>query len=71
MMFSLSESAVRSRARRHCYVLRKSRQRRHVPSLNNRGDYMVLDFNNRIVLGERFNATLEDIHEYLSDRKAH
>jgi hypothetical protein len=44
------------------YVVRKSRQRKCVPNSNNFGDYMLIDaYRNLIVLGEKFDATLQDI----------
>jgi hypothetical protein len=58
-----TESAVRSRAKRANYVVRKSRS--HVISSVNRGKFMLMNIRNCIVLGERFNASLEDIAEYL------
>jgi hypothetical protein len=62
------ESRVRSLARRRGYVVRKSRQWKHVPNLDNFGDYMLCDARtNFVVLGSRFDATLEDIDAYLSN----
>jgi len=66
MTTTLNESTVRSRARRRGYVIRKSRQWKHVPHGNNYGDYMLVSFNNCVVLGERFDATLDDIDEFLN-----
>jgi len=48
-------------------MFRKSRQRKHVPNLDNFGDYMVVDFNNRVVLGERFDASLDEIECFLNE----
>lgn len=59
----LKESNVRARAARLGYALRKSRAR---ISSDNRGEYMLIDAErNFVVLGERFNATLEDVQTYL------
>lgn len=59
----LTESAVRSRARRDGYVLRKSR--RNV-DMNNLGEYMLLDAaTNCVVRDSSFDATLEEIAEFL------
>ncbi len=56
------ESRGRSLARRRGYVVRKSRQWKHVPHSNNHGEYMLIDpFRNIIVLGERFNASHPEV----------
>jgi hypothetical protein len=56
------ESAVRRKAIQRGYVVSKSRQRKCVPNSNNFGDYMLIDaYRNLIVLGEKFDATLQDI----------
>lgn len=61
------ERRIRYLARRHGYVVRKSRARRHVPHSNNFGGYMLLEANRwRVVLGERFDATLDDIEALFS-----
>jgi hypothetical protein len=63
----LHESSVRRHAQRRGYLVRKSRQRKFVPNLNNRGEYMLIEARrNLVVLGEQFNATLEDIAAYLN-----
>jgi hypothetical protein len=62
------ESRVRSMARRRGYLVRKSRERLHVPNLDNFGDYMLIDAStNFVVLGSRFNTSLADIETYLTD----
>jgi hypothetical protein len=59
----LTENTVRARAARRGYVLRKSRARF---SSDNHGEYMLIDAErNFVVLGERFNASLEEIEIYL------
>ena len=47
------ESRVRSLARRRGYVVRKSRQWKHVPNMDNHGEYM------------RFDTSLNEIETYL------
>jgi hypothetical protein len=65
------EARIRRRARRHGYVVRKSRERKYVPHSNNFGDYMLIQADrNVVVLGERFNATLEDIEAFFAAPKA-
>jgi hypothetical protein len=64
----LNEASVRSLARRRGYRVHKSRQWKHVPNLDNFGDYMLCDARtNFAVLGSRFDATLDDIEAYLSN----
>lgn len=61
------EDRVRRLARRHGYRLHKSRQWKDVPNLDNFGEYMLIDADrNGIVLGSRFDATLEEIEEFFS-----
>jgi len=60
-----NESVLRARARKLGYSIHKSRLR----SINedNLGKYALVKEDNRsVVLGERFDASLEDIEEYLS-----
>jgi hypothetical protein len=62
------ESRVRSLARRRGYSVRKSHEWKHVPHSDNYGDYMLCHvYTNSVVLGVRFNATLDDIEAYLRD----
>ena len=62
---SLNESTVRARANRAGYVMRKSRS---MTSLDNRGEYMLIEANhNLIVLGQRFDATLGDIADFIDN----
>ncbi len=59
-----SESTIRRQALRQGYVIRKSRL---AESPENLGLYMVLDHSgNYPVFGWRYDATLEDIHEWLT-----
>jgi hypothetical protein len=53
-------------AKRYGYAVRKSRQRKHVPNMDNFGDYMLVDErSNFVVFGSRFDATLEEIDDFL------
>jgi hypothetical protein len=59
-----TESALRARARRLGYSIHKSRSRSI--DEDNFGDYaLVKEDGHQVVLGERFDATLEQIAEYL------
>jgi hypothetical protein len=61
-----TESSIRRKAARCGYVVRKSREWKYVPRPDNHGDYMLIEANrNRIVLGEKFDATLDDIETEL------
>ena len=61
------ESRVRSLAHRHGYKVRKSRQWKNVPNLDNFGDYQLIDTEiNGVVLGSRYDATLDLIEEWLT-----
>jgi hypothetical protein len=63
-----NEARVRSLARRRGYRVHKSRRWKHVPNLDNYGDYMLCDAGtNFVVLGSRFDATLDDIEAYFSN----
>jgi hypothetical protein len=64
-MRSKMESALRTRARKLGYAIHKSRSRSiHEDNL---GKYaLVKEDSNYVVLGERFDASLEEIAEYLS-----
>ena len=60
----ITESALRARARRLGYAIHKSRSRSiHEDNLGNYA--LVKEDGNQVVLGERFDATLEQIAEYL------
>ncbi len=59
------ESRIRRLAERHGCYIRKSRARKC--DLDNLGDYMLVDANlNCLVLGERLDATLDDIALFFS-----
>ena len=62
-----SEASVRRRAKRLGYYVAKSRRRK--PNIDNHGYYRLIDANNNwVVLGERFDARLEDIDEFLNQK---
>ena len=64
------ENRVRRLARQHGYVLRKSRARKHW-TVDNQGRFMVIEARrNLVVLGERFDASLDDIDLFFSSQKA-
>jgi len=66
MNTTVGESSVRQMARRYGYAVRKSRQRKHVPNMDNFGDFMLIDERSDfVVFGSRFDATLEEIHAFL------
>ncbi len=59
------ENNIRRLARRSGYVIRKSREWKHVPHSNNYGQYMVIEaYRNIVALGERFDASLDDIEAF-------
>ena len=61
-----SEARVRRLAHQFGYRVVKSRQRKHVPNLDNHGQYMSIEnASNFAVLGNRFDARLDDIEDYL------
>lgn len=63
----MSESALRRRANREGYGLRKSRSRSEYPTLDNYGEYMLVDVSNNIsVIGHKFDASLSDIAEFFA-----
>jgi hypothetical protein len=59
----VQESRVRSNARRLGYSVRKSRA---PVGFDNFGDFMLLAEDNFVVLGSRFDATLDEIEECLA-----
>jgi hypothetical protein len=64
-MHLTNESTLRARARKLGYAIHKSRLRSI--SEDNFGKYaLVKEDSKRVVLGERFDASLEEIAEYLS-----
>jgi hypothetical protein len=65
-----SEATIRRRAKRLGYYVSKSREWKHAPHANNRVRYMLINSNRWIVLGMRFDASLQDIDEFLNRRAA-
>jgi len=61
-----SEATVRRRAKRLVYYVSKLREWKHVPHANKRGCYMLINANRWVVLGRRFDASLQDIDEFLN-----
>jgi hypothetical protein len=62
-----SESALRRRAVREGYSVRKSRSRSEYPTLDDHGEYMLVDVSNNIsAIGHKFDASLSDIAEFLA-----
>jgi hypothetical protein len=57
---------LRRLAHKHGFVLRKSRQSKGVPHANNYGRFMLVEADsNRIIVGSRFDASLEEIENCL------
>jgi hypothetical protein len=68
METEVHESTVRRRAAKLGYRIEKSKQRKHVPNLDNHGEYMLIENQrNFVVFGERYDATLEEINDWLTD----
>jgi hypothetical protein len=64
------EARIRRLARRNGCIVRKSRGRKHVPHVTDFGDYMLIEARrNFVVLGERFDATLNDIEAFFDAPK--
>jgi len=64
------EHRLRKKARRNGFVVCKSRERAHVPNLNNHGLYRLSNERNLAVLGWAFDASLEEIEEFLDEQNA-
>jgi len=67
MKRSLTEAAVRKRARTQGFTMKKSRSRSEHWLSDDRGMYMLVDDRNYIVLGERFDADLLTIASYIDE----
>jgi hypothetical protein len=65
-MTSMKESAIRGRARSAGYLVCKSRERS--THCNNHGEFQLVDDRSYVVLGDRFDASLEDISRFISRR---
>jgi hypothetical protein len=62
-----SESSVRRFAARRGYPINKSRQGK---SCDNRGQFMLSDVRNCVVLGVKFDASIDEIDAYLKKENA-
>lgn len=63
------EARARRAARRAGLRALKSRQRKGVPNLNNRGAFMLLNENNGVVAGDRYDLSTEDVIEIAERRR--
>ena len=61
------KSRVRRKASRIGYRVYKSRQREHY---NNQGEFQLADDHNTVMLGDRFDASLEEIETYIDEQNA-
>ena len=62
---NINESSVRQIAAKHGCIVRKSRAR--TIHGNDLGEYMLVNAElNCVVVGEKFDASLEDIHRWLT-----
>jgi hypothetical protein len=63
-MQSVTESAVRRRAKARGYYVCKSRDRS--THYDNQGEYQLIEaYRNLVILGVRFDASLKEISDYL------
>jgi len=46
----INEAGILRRSRRRGYCARKSRQRKHLPNVDNRGEYMLIDAGANIIV---------------------
>jgi hypothetical protein len=65
MAGQIVESTVRRHAKKAGYIVRKTRWRKD--SCDNHGEYMLVNDRNLVVLGDRYDATLEDIDYFLKN----
>ncbi|HLO74863.1 MAG TPA: hypothetical protein VK196_00225 [Magnetospirillum sp.] len=63
-----TETTVRKKAAQCGYTLAKSRNRNPC-HLDDAGLYQLVDDRNHVVLGGRFDATLEEVDEYLASEQ--
>jgi hypothetical protein len=61
------EARVRRLAVQYGYRVHKSRQRNNVPNLDNFGNYMLIDDHNAVVTGSCFDASLDQILDFLHE----
>jgi hypothetical protein len=62
-----NESAIHQKAKRNGYCVFKSRQHEHY---DNHGLFQLVDSYNYVVLGRDYDATLEDILDFLNESAA-
>jgi hypothetical protein len=62
-----TEHRVRQKAKRNGFRITKSRA---PPNLNNHGLFMLADERNHCVLGDRYDATIEEIEAYIDEQIA-
>lgn len=60
----VQENRVRRMAKRQELILKKSRRRD--PRATDYGSYMLVDYNNGLVLGEGQRTTLDEVEEWLT-----
>jgi hypothetical protein len=65
-----AEKRVRTKAKLNGYAVTKSRERAHVPNLNNRGQFQLVDDRNQVALGDHYTASLTEIEAYLDEQIA-
>jgi hypothetical protein len=58
------ENYERKLAAKHGCIVRKSPEWRHVPHSNNYGEYMLVDNRNCVIIGDRYDATLDQIEDF-------
>ena len=63
MLTSTNEFVLRKAAKRRGYYIKKSRK----TSMDNRGGYMLIDANNVIIAGEKFDLTPEEVRDWLNE----
>lgn len=62
MITSVKDTQLRKAAKSRGILLKKSRK----GVIDNRGGYMLVDANNIIIAGERFDLTPEDVRKWLN-----
>jgi hypothetical protein len=65
MITSVKDTQLRKAAKSRGILLKKSRK----GVIDNRGGYMLVDANNIIIAGERFDLTPEDVRKWLNQSK--
>ena len=65
MITSVKDTQLRKAAKSRGIILKKSRK----VVIYNRGGYMLVDANNIIIAGERFELTPEDVRKWLNQSK--